>query len=533
MSDLVIRHVPADRDKARQLEKALETFGYAVACCEKAIPDDGEHTILALWSSTSIADDGYIEELARHVRSATIQSKTSRVHEARVEPLLANVRLLGHWGRGAPDRLIFGVDLSGWDGAPSDDILAPLIWELPLPAAPSKNPPLMRAESRDEAEWLGLKARRDIAAIAKFLRLKIAPSRSREDALVQRERLEAMRAIGLDPESWRGFGPMTVEAVANGANALRAWGDLVAKEGLIPDLASHGTITRYANLLFAIDVCVGTTEKHAFKLDLRSPQEVLAQIEEGDVATMISIAYDPEFSRAAKPALERLARNGNAAAMLALSRSPDTPDYRRRVLLEKAASLGDTLALLLLGWQLQARRKHKKAIEVFRRGAELGDVDCQRELACALDAGKYVRRDAASAYRLYQLALRRPDRDNQIALRVAQMLWDGDGVARDRERALHAFFDLHIGDEAPYQVAVHVGDFYRDGLGGLVQDREEAVALYQGAAHNGDSAGIVAMRRLAEMEALSEDDDDSEILDDDHLEPEELEEVRHFWRPTS
>jgi TPR repeat protein len=529
MPDLFIRHVRPDQERAGVLASALEAFGYVVSLRDAPFPEDENPVVLALWSPTSINDDAMIWELAGRVRSAVDRAQSPRVYQAKIEAVAARIDL----NRTCPmpdDRLFFTVDLSDWSGAPNDDRLAPLIWQLPSPATPHASPPLTRPASRDEARWRGFKAQSDVAALANFLRISRRDSRKEADA--QHAHLEELRSIGANPEAWRRYGPMTFAAATAGPAALRAWAQGIAEDCLLPDPDAPSDaygIGRVASILFAIDVCAGVDRPHAFSRDLRSQQEMLGLIEAGDVAAMDACRRDFELSRAAAPALERLAKTGSAPAMHALSTGYTVPDYRRRVLLEKAAALDYAPALRDLAWQCKQRGKHRLAIETWRRGAALGDRFCKEELARALDAGKHVERAAAAAFALFTEIVSDWG-DPHIALRMAQMRWDGDGVARDRDAAVRAFFDLHIGDEAPYAVAVHIGDLYRDGLGGLEQDREEAMAWYRGAAFNGDVPGLVARQRLSELGALS-DGDTSDEPDEDELDPEEREQMRNFWRP--
>lgn len=527
-SDFLIRHVEADADRANQLAHALGFYGYRTELTTAPVEPNLTH--LVLWSPTAIDDDELIWECARFAR-VDGSGPPAPIYQAILGPVAARPAIHPYFsgsGRTAPH--FDPVDLSEWDGDPGDDQLAQLIWAMPQPAAPSASSPHPRAETRDEAHWRPLRARRDLLAMAAFLRLRIAPSRSRDDAAKYRAQIEEMRAIGADPATWVRFGPRTAAAAAEGPAALRSWAEEIHKTHNIPDPDAPDhvrTITAYANLEFAIQICVGVKKALTFSVDIRTEEEILAAIEAGDGVTLSSVRYDRALLAKARPAIERLAGENHPVALTLTADLPGTPDYRRRLLLEKAAALGDIDAIGALARTLEFKRKFRETIPLLRRGAELGDRECKRQLAEALDQGKHVKRDAKGAFDLYNQIVENEDwTDKQVAMRIAQMLWDGDGCTRDREEAVHAFFDLHIGDEAPFAVAIFIGDLYRDGLGGVAKDREEAVAWYRDATtYNGVEAAI-ARKRLKEMKVkLTEEDGE-----DDEFDEEEREMLRNFWR---
>jgi TPR repeat protein len=375
-----------------------------------------------------------------------------------------------------------------------------------------------------------LRARRDIGGMAQHLRFKIAPVRSREDASKLRAEIAEMREIGADPAVWARFGPRTAAAAAEGPAALRAWAEKIDETCTMPDADAPDemrTISDIAKLQFAIQICVGINKRLTFTQDIRTDEEVLALIEAGDSETIAKHRYDSALMQKARPAIERLARENHAEAINLLADLPGTPHYRYRVLKEKAAKLGSTDAIGALIRDLEFKRKYRDTIPLLRRAAELGDENCKRDLAQALDAGKHVKRDARTAFALYnEMQTKEGWRDTQLALRIAQMQWDGDGCPRDRDAALHAFFDLHIGDEAPYAAAVFIGDLYRDGLHGIAKDRDEAVAWYRDALTYGGIEAAAARKRLKDMKVkLTEEDGE-----DDEFDEEEREKLSNFWR---
>jgi len=526
-SDLLIRHVPADVDRAEQLVQALAGYGYRTELTTSPVEQNYPH--LVIWSPASINDDDLIWECTRFARVDS-SGQPAPIYQAILGPVAARPAIHPHFsGASASAPHLHPIDLSEWDGDPQDDQLAQLIWSMPQPAAPSAAPPHPRAETRDEAHWRPVRARRDLLAMAAYLRLRIAPSR-REDAAKYRAQIEEMRAIGVDPEAWVRFGPRTAAAAAQGPEGLRAWADEINQTHTIPDPDAPDhmrTITAFANLQFAIQIYAGANKQLTFTQDIRTEEEILALIEAGDSETISKFRYDRALIEKARPAIERLASENHPAALTLSADLPGTPDYRRRLLLEKAAALGDTYAIGALVRTLEIKRKFRETIPLLRRGAELGDSACKQALAEALDEGKRVKRDAKGAFQLYtQLGEGDGWGDRQLAMRVAQMQWDGDGCPRDRDKAVHAFFDLHIGEEAPYAVAIFIGDLYRDGLGGIAKDREEAIGWYRTATiYNGIEAAI-GRKRLKEMKVrLTEQDGE-----DDEFDEEEREQLRKFWR---
>src|SRR5262249_10105790 len=115
----------------------------------------------------------------------------------------------------------------------------------------------------------------------------------------------------------------------------------------------------------------------------------------------------------------------------------------------------------------------------------------------------------------------------QARIRQAQMLWDGDGVAPDRARAVHSFFHICLMDGGAYQPLIYIGDLYRGGLGGMAMDVAEARSWYEAATcANYDVIRAVAYARLQSMGIACPD---AEQIDD--LEGEDHEAAVNYWAP--
>lgn len=527
--DLLIRHLPVDGDRAHQLARALARYGYLTELTTSPVEKGRAH--LALWSPAAIVDDAFIWECTSFARVDT-SGVPAPIYEAIVTPIASRPAIHPYFGgRTAAARVLHVADLSEWDGDPASDQLALLIWLLPPPFTLSPSPPHPRAADWKEARWRWLRARRDLAAMAGWVRDYIAPARSREDVAKLQAEIAEVRKLGADPEAWKRCGPRTVAAAAEGPAALRAWADTLNETCTLPDPHAPDrmhNISAVADLQFAIQLCVGVNKRLTFSLDIRTEEELFAEIEAGNEKTISQTRYDGRLHPRLKTILERLAKANNGAALDVLADYPGTPDYRRRLNREKAARLGNIDAIRALVRHYDQKCKFREAIAFTRQGAELGDRECKERLARVIDAGKNVKRNAEEAYALYQeIVIHEPGwRDPSIALRIAQMQWDGDGCPRDRDAALHAIFDLHIGEEAPYAAGIFIGDLYRDGLHGITQDREEAIGWYRRAMTFGNAERAAARNRLKEMKAeLSPEDAEEDDLDED-----ESERLRTFWR---
>ena len=102
-------------------------------------------------------------------------------------------------------------------------------------------------------------------------------------------------------------------------------------------------------------------------------------------------------------------------------------------LYQRAADLGDVLAMYYLGVSYQNGRglklDTKKAVKYFRMAADRGDARAQYALGICFKKGRGVARDDAEAFRFYKLAAEQGLTEAEFALGVMYAI--GLGVTRD------------------------------------------------------------------------------------------------------
>lgn len=347
-------------------------------------------------------------------------------------------------------------------------------------------------------------------------------------------RIAAIRALGADPRTWARFGPEATHAAEVGPSALHAWGKRVQEFYRLPDTDDQNKFLGSGSvegLLFAIQVYVGDGYERLSHCEHRSLEELSALAGRGDSYALSTLAnaYLPKAEIV--DMLEQRVAQGDPAAMFALATlvaTPSVPEYRQRLLLERAGALGHAPSWRELGSLLERlRSKDQDAIEAWRRGAALGDKSCQWNYANALDAGKHVRRDAEEAYRLYEGL---ENWSVHAWVRCAQMLWDGDGVNQDRSKAVHLFFKLALMDGGAHEPLIYIGDLFQFGLGGMQIDLAEAKAWYELATYaNYDVIRAIGGERLRAMGVPSPPDKPWELIDD--LDPTDQAAARCYWSP--
>jgi TPR repeat protein len=533
--DLVIRHSPEDDALATRLAGALDAFGYSARLASAPETYRGTPWVV-IFSPVSVNDDEFLFECAEAAQLSGKEHGTDQVFQvvAGIHPLVVELPEYGRSLPSAPRRSspYSATDLTRWSGDPSDGNLAMLIRELPPPSRRIEHPPIQLPQGKGDAEWktarwLASYASGNLAEMGYWLTMSGADSPD-NDGFASAEfldRVAQLRVSAQKPESWTRFGPGAVEAFAKGPAALHAWGERVKRLFALPDTDNdREALGRGSSegLCFAIQVTVGDDFKPLTQRDHRPKEYFLRAAEKGDEAALMRLGYRKEHA----PMLERLAEAGNPAAMYLVAHESSTPQQRQRSLLERAAAAGHVESCNALARRSEDDGDMKRHAEWLRRGAELGDRWCKIAYAACMDKGEGVPRDAAGAYALLQETSLAGD---IYVLRIAQMLWDGDGVARDREAAVRRFFFLALVG-GYWEPDIHIGDLYAKGLGGLRQDRDEAISWYKVGlnANNNPVVQIVAAERLRQLKALPKD---TEIVPINDLGPDERRQIKRFWAP--
>ncbi|WP_395646234.1 tetratricopeptide repeat protein [Terricaulis sp.] len=509
-AEIVVRHAEADSDRAALLVHALQAFGYTVAASAAPAPDHTGPQIF-LWSPAAVRDEALIWDAAHHVRAG--RDGIDHVYEAVIAPVRSVIKLRYAFSGGNTSRLGRPSDLTRWKGAANNDALATLIWELPPPASPATAPPFFRPADRNEAAWRAAVASGDIVQLARHIEWALPAIGGRRDKEPPADETALIRSWGGDAERWRGFGQSLYAAAKQGPGALHAWAMQVREENRLPE--DCPCRDKFA-LLLAIQISLGAEFSPVTSRDHRSNAELLAAIARGDDRAWQALRHMPAENQKDVPAaLERLAAQGVAAAQCALGEDWRRPEHERRLWLEKAAAQGHGMAFYFLGQRFQRDQwRRKRSVEYWRKGADVGDISCKRNLAEALDEGKGVKRDAKQAFRLYA-EVYASEGGCELSERMAQMRWDGDGLPRDRAAAIQLLFKSHIVDHSGF-ADIFIGDMYRDGLGGLARDRAEAVAWYQTALYaSHDVLQVLARQRLKALKVKPEKEDEEDLDPED------------------
>jgi uncharacterized protein len=170
----------------------------------------------------------------------------------------------------------------------------------------------------------------------------------------------------------------------------------------------------------------------------------------------------------------------------------DVPTIKAR------AAEGDREALYLLG-ALYLKgdvlygipKDNKRALELLRKAADLGQPRAQHAVGVHYEQGRLVKQDMAEAAKWYRKAADQGNPDAQYALGLMYM--QGRGVKQDDEAAadwLGRAADLGVMD-AQY----HVGRFYLAGKG-LPQDYAQAADWFERAAEQGHDEAQYALATL-------------------------------------
>lgn len=170
-------------------------------------------------------------------------------------------------------------------------------------------------------------------------------------------------------------------------------------------------------------------------------------------------------------------------------------------LFEKAAELGNISAVrnaaVLLRTGGGVPMDSVRAASWLEKGCEMGDASCMAILAHMLRTGEGIPEDKPRAAKLYRAAAEAGDRDSMYDL--AMMLDSGDGVPTDRDDA-----------EAWFRRAADLGDDdARLCIGGILYEKgmyQEAASYFTDAALDGD---VKAMYNLALMNLGQELNDPS------------------------
>lgn len=504
--ELRIRHAPADGARAQLLAQALEAFGYGVALSAEPLVGDGPS--LFLWSPSAVQDDALPWEAAERLRADKLAGRPGQVYEALIAPCRTRVKLSSL--NPPPDRLWRPADLSIWRGAADDDLLAPLIWELPPPRTPRDPAPFERPASQKEAGDRAVVASRDPIEIAASLtrggRLPASYVRDRQEKVdAAAADIAAARAALSSPEIWRRYGPEAERAAASlpddAGAALHTFGLRVRAAGRIEGLDDSAQPNEHllVALMTAIQIC--------------APDQVPCLTD-----------FDPRTT----PELERAAAKGDPGAMLRLAKVVLWGAEREKNLrlLEQAAEQNDLPAIRELARTLLFSAP-EKAVTWMKRGVLLGCREMMSALITAYEEGDGVPRDRGKALELRRRLAGGGDGEH---LHSGRELWDGDGVVRDREAAVRRFFRDHVVDGSA-EADIHIGDLYKDGLGGLPRDRDEAAAWYRVSFQaKKPIVHEVARRRLAALGVAFELSESirSGLKELDH---EDKAEVRRFWTP--
>jgi TPR repeat protein len=526
--DLVLRFVPEDERLATRLAAALAVYGYSIRLAPEREVYQGTPW-LVIWSRTSVNDDAFLFECTQAARRSGDLRGANDVFEVKSDGVRSWPKL-PRIGEDVRHRVgeYWTTDLSGWDGDPANGCLTPLIWEMPRPAAPAADAPIKRAANFNDARWLTARASGNLAYMGEILM-----NPRLHEAAADDPRIPELRAVGQNPDNWARFGPGALEAAQKGPAALYAWGQKVARFFLVPGVEDQQAVLGNATVLglcFAVQVTVGNDFKPLLQADHRPKEHFARLAEQGDEEALNWFDYS-EHRHLVAPFLERLAAAGNPSAIYLQSREEGISRQRERALLERAAEAGHPKACFFVSRQFSYDDNTKAEVEWLRRGAELGDPMSKSEYAEHLDKGTGVRRDAVAAYALY-----REMGGNE--LRLAQMLWDGDGVARNRQAAVSEFFRLAVRDGGLWEPHIHIGDLYSKGLGGLRKDLDEAISWYRDALPSNDLVvKLVAGVRMGRLRVEMNDFDKEHFgdrwcsIDELPADMDEYQQIKRFWTP--
>ena len=179
--------------------------------------------------------------------------------------------------------------------------------------------------------------------------------------------------------------------------------------------------------------------------------------------------------------LARFLRDGE------LGTSPDPAAAQKW--LEAAAEMGDATSLVALGESVRAKggsRSERRAADLFRRAADLGNDDGRTWYALCLLEGRGVRRDVPRALELLSLAADNGHINAQFFLGICRFGGFG-GSERNPEEAMRRFSDAASKQPA---ANVFLGMGYLNGLG-VAKNPNKAFACFNAAAEKGIPAAVL------------------------------------------
>ena len=171
------------------------------------------------------------------------------------------------------------------------------------------------------------------------------------------------------------------------------------------------------------------------------------------------------------------------------------------------------------GDQLGLTRNLKKAVRLYKRAVELGDVEAMHNLGTLYwkDAGRDgVKLDEKKAMQCFRMAAARGHVHSQSQLSVMLTLQAGiaeqAGRLEDATRARAEAFTLIkiCAARGLVNAEFNCGSFYEQGFGVVDVDLEEAKRWYARSAAHGDKDAAFAVRRLVSQDARDRRDADPE-----------------------
>lgn len=123
------------------------------------------------------------------------------------------------------------------------------------------------------------------------------------------------------------------------------------------------------------------------------------------------------------------------------------------------------------------RRNRKKATELYRKGAELGNAPCQHSYGCRLINGEGVEKDAAKAREYFEKSA---EQGYALAYKALGHMYEtGDGVEPDFDKELEYYEKACLADPSDAEFLRHVGFQYTN----LMDDPEKWEHGVERAAH--------------------------------------------------
>ena len=136
-------------------------------------------------------------------------------------------------------------------------------------------------------------------------------------------------------------------------------------------------------------------------------------------------------------------------------------------------------------------QNYNKAVELYQKGADLGDANAFFNLGYMYDEGKGVSQNYNKAVELYQKAA---DLGNARAIyNLGNMYYNGQGVSQNYNKAVELYQKAcDLGNAMAF---CNLGYMYEKGYG-VNQDKQKALQLYKQACDMGDEQGCKNYRNL-------------------------------------